>query len=237
MSTDTPTPKPPGKSGDSQPAAFADTLGAVGAPAGDGDDRLLQIAPNTVLRNRHELDEHLGSCGMDSVYSAYDRLVGHEVAPKFDPWDLASRTALKRAREPPIRSSGRADRLASSSSTTPPRRVIRSPGSSSAWDTSSIRRPTAPPALLAGHPARLRPGDRRLRHAGGLDGLQVISQLKTLQPTCMRALTTGRGDFPMAVEPVNQGQDRAVPREAVPPPLFEETVTEALEIGRRLAIS
>lgn len=70
---------------------------------------------------------------------------------------------------------------------------------------------------------------------GGLDGLQVLSRLRVMQPACMRVLMTGRGNFPMAVEAVNEGKIIRLLTKPVAPEALQRTINDGLALGRRMA--
>lgn len=71
--------------------------------------------------------------------------------------------------------------------------------------------------------------------AGGPDGLTVLSSLRELQPGCVRVLMTGRTDFPMVVQAINQGEVLRVLPKPFQAEDLERTVMEVLEIARRYA--
>lgn len=71
--------------------------------------------------------------------------------------------------------------------------------------------------------------------AGGPDGLAVLSSLRELQPGCVRVLMTGRSDFPMVVQAINEGEVLRVLPKPFQAEELERMVAEVLEIARRYA--
>lgn len=70
---------------------------------------------------------------------------------------------------------------------------------------------------------------------GGLDGLAALAALRDIQPSCMRVLMTGRGDFPMIVQAVNRGEVVRVLPKPFEPGMLEATVSDALLLSHRHA--
>ncbi|MFZ5475324.1 MAG: EAL domain-containing protein [Myxococcota bacterium] len=70
---------------------------------------------------------------------------------------------------------------------------------------------------------------------GGPDGLNVLRRLRELQPGCVRVLMTGRSDFPVVVDAVNEGEVLKV----LPKPFqshdLEDLTLEVLAAQRRMA--
>ena len=67
------------------------------------------------------------------------------------------------------------------------------------------------------------------------DGLQVLSKLREMQPSCLRILMTGRTDFPMVVEAVNCGEVLRVIRKPFEATTLLEIVSGAFEAAQRMA--
>src|SRR5262249_41674347 len=84
-----------------RPRGTADSLlfGETFRDAGDGRASSVGLPAGTVLGDRYELLEHLGSGGMGAVYAAHDRLLDQKVGVKFLRRTLASDAgALNRLR-------------------------------------------------------------------------------------------------------------------------------------------
>lgn len=67
------------------------------------------------------------------------------------------------------------------------------------------------------------------------DGLQVLSRLRDLQPSCLRILMTGRTDFPMVVEAVNRGEVLRVVRKPFQSKELLQILDDAFDSARRMA--
>lgn len=70
---------------------------------------------------------------------------------------------------------------------------------------------------------------------GGPDGLSVLSTLRELQPGCVRVLMTGRTDFPMVVQAINQGEILRVLPKPFQSEDLESMVGDVIEVARRYA--
>lgn len=66
-------------------------------------------------------------------------------------------------------------------------------------------------------------------------GLQVLSRLRDLQPSCLRILMTGSQDFPMVVEAVNRGEVLRVLSKPFDGTQLINTLEEAFASARRMA--
>jgi len=66
------------------------------------------------------------------------------------------------------------------------------------------------------------------------DGLQVLSRLRDLQPSCLRILMTGRTDFPMVVEAVNRGEVLRVVRKPFQAAGLLAILEDAFDSARRM---
>lgn len=69
---------------------------------------------------------------------------------------------------------------------------------------------------------------------GGEDGLEVMADLRDLQPGCLRILMTGQQDFPMVVEAINRGEIVRVLRKPFQPSQLTSLIAEAIQSARRL---
>ncbi len=67
------------------------------------------------------------------------------------------------------------------------------------------------------------------------DGLQVLSRLRDLQPSCLRILMTGRTDFPMVVDAVNRGEVLRVMRKPFQSKDLLQILDDAFDSARRMA--
>lgn len=69
----------------------------------------------------------------------------------------------------------------------------------------------------------------------GEDGLQVLSRLREIQPSCLRILMTGRTDFPMVVDAVNRGEVLRVVRKPFDSRGLLELLRDAFVSAKRAA--
>ena len=69
---------------------------------------------------------------------------------------------------------------------------------------------------------------------GGEDGLEVMGDLRQLQPGCLRVLMTGQQDFPMVVEAINRGEIVRVLRKPFQPNQLTSLLREAFQSAQRL---
>jgi EAL domain-containing protein (putative c-di-GMP-specific phosphodiesterase class I) len=68
---------------------------------------------------------------------------------------------------------------------------------------------------------------------GREDGLDVMADLRDLQPGCLRVLMTGNRDFPMVVEAINRGEVVRVLRKPFQPKDLNKLVREAFLSAKR----
>lgn len=70
---------------------------------------------------------------------------------------------------------------------------------------------------------------------GGPDGLTLLSRLRELSPRCVRVLMTGRTDFPVVVQAINQGEVLRVLPKPFHAEQLEELLRDVVEAAKRLA--
>ena len=69
----------------------------------------------------------------------------------------------------------------------------------------------------------------------GIDGLKVLSRIREVQPGCVRALMTGRRDFPMIRDAVNRGEVLRVVSKPFDPNSLINTLEQAWASVNRMA--
>lgn len=69
----------------------------------------------------------------------------------------------------------------------------------------------------------------------GIDGLKVLSRIREVQPGCVRALMTGRRDFPMIRDAVNRGEVLRVVSKPFDPNGLVNTLEQAWASVNRMA--
>ena len=68
----------------------------------------------------------------------------------------------------------------------------------------------------------------------GRDGLWTLSNLREIQPGCIRVLVTGRTDFPIVVEAINRGEVLRVLQKPFEPSRLRDVVREAFGAVQRM---
>ena len=70
---------------------------------------------------------------------------------------------------------------------------------------------------------------------GGPDGLAVLGKLRELSPRCVRILMTGRTDFPVVIQAINQGEVLRVLPKPFNAEQLEDVLRDGVAAARRMA--